>query len=727
MAMLADGGWVVTWQSNNQDEAGNYGVYQQRYDVSGTAVGGERLVNTTITGVQDSPAVTALADGGWVVTWCALDTSGVGVYQQRYNVSGTAIGSIEDLVTTANGNQDNQVITALPDGGWLVVWQSSWDIANNEFGIFQQRYDVNGGIVGSGTRVHTTTAGNQTTPSVAVLEDGGWVVTWQSPDADGNGIFQQRFDQYGAPDDTETRVNFTTTGEQTLAGVAGLEDGGWVVIWQSPDDSGNGVYQQRYDRDGALVGTETKVNSYSANAQENAAITALSDGGWVVTWQSLGQDGNSGGIYQQRYDTSGTAVGGEIPVNTRWNDNQDFPTITALPDGGWVVAWQGSGEEGDYHGVFQKTFRVVNDAPVGTSATLTTRENTAYSFKTADFGFSDTNGDDLSAILITALPAKGSLLLNGIAVTAGQSIPVADIIAGKLSWTPPANQDGTAFTTIGFKVVDDGGTDHGGVDTDGTTRLITFDVTSGPTTPSDPDTGKTVVGGSNDDQLSGTNWDDILSGKGGNDRLDGGAGNDHLWGGAGNDVLNGGTGNDILGGGTGADFLSGGAGDDILYGGKDNGADKLYGGSGNDVIWAGGGNDVLYGGDNNDVLGGGAGNDIMGGGTGNDILYGGGGNDKLYGGTGNDRLHGGPGNDELSGGAGSDTFYFRKGTGTDRILDFTRGEDKIDLTAFSTRSIPLDFKDIGIETNANNITLTINGIEIVLEGLKSISRDDFIL
>lgn len=123
--------------------------------------------------------------------------------------------------------------------------------------------------------------------------------------------------------------------------------------------------------------------------------------------------------------------------------------------------------------------------------------------------------------------------------------------------------------------------------------------------------------------------------------------------------------------------LSGGGNETIVNRGVMSGEVAL--GLGNDVFK--GRHGVLDGG-----LHGGGGNDLLIGGSGGDSIFGDTGSDTLKGFDGDDTLTGGSGRDIMAGGAGADVFDFNKvsdsavGASRDRITDFDRGEDMIDLS-----------------------------------------------
>jgi predicted extracellular nuclease/2',3'-cyclic-nucleotide 2'-phosphodiesterase (5'-nucleotidase family) len=141
-------------------------------------------------------------------------------------------------------------------------------------------------------------------------------------------------------------------------------------------------------------------------------------------------------------------------------------------------------------------------------------------------------------------------------------------------------------------------------------------------------------------------------------------------------------------GGTDDDEISGNSAGNFLAGNE--GRDQLRGEDGDDKLDGGIGNDFLNGGNDRDTLLGGDGNDLLTGGRGHDQLFGGKGDDDLFGGDGNDILVGGAGNDEMHGGAGVDVFRLDSLEGVDHIDDFTSKGGSKDKLSF-VRSLFEDF------------------------------------
>ncbi len=211
-------------------------------------------------------------------------------------------------------------------------------------------------VQGSEFQVNTYTNSAQLRPAVAALADGGFVLTWESflQDGSSDGVYAQHYDAWGNAAGGEFRVNTTTTSFQNDPAIAALADGGFVVTWttNSQDGDGRGIYAQRYDASGNSVGSEFQVNTYTTGTQIMSTLAALADGGFVITWSSDTQDGDFYGLYGQRYDVSGEAVGSEFRVNTTTANDQFASAITALADGGFVVTWESDGQDGGSFGVY---------------------------------------------------------------------------------------------------------------------------------------------------------------------------------------------------------------------------------------------------------------------------------------------------------------------------------------------------------------------------------------
>lgn len=108
-----------------------------------------------------------------------------------------------------------------------------------------------------------------------------------------------------------------------------------------------------------------------------------------------------------------------------------------------------------YSESFSITVNDINEAPTSANNSATIDEDTLYRFSLTDFPYNDVDeGDQLEAILIDSLPAKGSLELNGSPVSQDQSISRSDIEAGNLTFLPDAHESADDYTSFQFRVND---------------------------------------------------------------------------------------------------------------------------------------------------------------------------------------------------------------------------------------------------------------------------------
>lgn len=276
-----------------------------------------------------------------------------------------------------------------------------------------------------------------------------------------------------------------------------------------------------------------------------------------------------------------------------------------------------------------------------------------------------------------------------------------------------------------------------------------------------------VLTGSADLTGGGNSGANVLTGNAGDNRLFGRGGSDVMTGGLGDDILYGGSENDTLRSSYGDDRLFGGAGRDTLltsvYGAisVNLALGRMQTESGDQVILSGienvtGGasEDTIIGNAGDNLLDGGGRRDRLEGGDGNDTLIGGVFIDVLSGGSGNDVLQGDSGSDVLTGGTGADHFVFVRlddsdPVTTDRITDFTRRLDRIDLSAIdANRSVAGDgafrfgganFSSEGIPSVRVVLTLDTTlvlvrdsqgaeiDMRIELAGIQALTAADFVL
>jgi hypothetical protein len=108
------------------------------------------------------------------------------------------------------------------------------------------------------------------------------------------------------------------------------------------------------DHDGASSDEPKPV--YTTYSQDDVAVEATPDGGFIVAWESLWEDGDEAGVFAQRYDAAGSAVGTNFQVNIDFSPDQEDPAIAVSPAGDFVVAYENFEFDGSYGAITARRF-----------------------------------------------------------------------------------------------------------------------------------------------------------------------------------------------------------------------------------------------------------------------------------------------------------------------------------------------------------------------------------
>ncbi len=196
--------------------------------------------------------------------------------------------------------------------------------------------------VGAEIKVNTFTDNRQVSPAVATYADGDFVVAWQSNGQDAYDIYFQLFNASGTPRGSEKLANTHTLSRQVSPSVARDNAGNFIIVWASNGQDGDnyGIFARRFNsRGNAIDKQEFRVNTFIQGRQMAPSVAMNSSGGFVIAWESNGQDSSGYGIYAQSFDAAGEPLGAKftsvnLPPLIKILRQLPFPTTVNLSSHG---------------------------------------------------------------------------------------------------------------------------------------------------------------------------------------------------------------------------------------------------------------------------------------------------------------------------------------------------------------------------------------------------------
>ncbi len=224
-------------------------------------------------------------------------------------------------------------------GNFIIAWE---DYRNNRANVYFQRYLFTAKTLGFNTQVNVIndTAFN---PQIAVAQNGNFAICWNEIN-NLTSVFRIRFyDKFAIPITTPIIYNDTLASIYRESQITVTKNNTYIVTWKNRSSitAEHKIYFQMFDSVGNRIGNNIRVDD-TVSTKDYPDITSLPDGGFIITWQdSRPPSFFTNDIYMQKYDSEGNKIGINQRVNDNLNpeDHQQFPKISSDTSGRFVIGW----------------------------------------------------------------------------------------------------------------------------------------------------------------------------------------------------------------------------------------------------------------------------------------------------------------------------------------------------------------------------------------------------
>ena len=201
IAMAGNGNFVVCWKDGRYP----HGIYYQRFDYSGTPLHENDLIVNDVVISCHNPAIDMNESGTFVICWRDERNSPDEIYAQRFDSTGSPLGSNFEVsdIPDQSRNVYRPTVAVHENGDFMICWHYIWDL-----GIHANLYDADGIQIRDIFQVNAIGfSDNNDYPAVTANPNNGYSVVWQTTREIDWDIYRQNFDEAGNAIGGNFRVN----------------------------------------------------------------------------------------------------------------------------------------------------------------------------------------------------------------------------------------------------------------------------------------------------------------------------------------------------------------------------------------------------------------------------------------------------------------------------------------------------------------------------------------
>ncbi len=262
----------------------------------------------------------------------------------------TGLAPFGDEITVSIGTDAfrddlaGQLIASDAMGNFAVAWEAQDPMAPNWLGLYVRLFDAtgnprSGNILVGEESFGDQRFGNRFQPSIAMADNGDFVIVWRSLVIEG-AVYARQYSADGTPRPNGQFVAYYDKSRNVALPVNVAMDGEGnfaLLVYAKYDVYGSfprnfAWLLQRFDSSGAAIGRPISLGTKSG---ESRNVSMASDGSFVVAGSAL-----DGFVWAQRYDSNGKAIGNQLVAGTT---SEYSLNIDMSRDGSYfAVSWRES-------------------------------------------------------------------------------------------------------------------------------------------------------------------------------------------------------------------------------------------------------------------------------------------------------------------------------------------------------------------------------------------------
>jgi hypothetical protein len=272
--------FLVAWQDSRN---GNDDIYGQRVSATGSLTAGNFVISNASSS-QTNPSVAYSSESNaFLVAWQDSRNGNYDIYSQRVDASGTLTGGNFAVCTNASSQANPSVAYSSASNAFLVAWA---DRRSGNYDIYGQRVDAAGSLT-AGNFVISNASSAQANPAIAYNSASNeFLVAWQDSRNGNDDIYGQRVDATGTLTGGNFAVCTNANYQFNLSMAYSSQANEFLVAWEDYRNGNADIYGQRVSAAGMLVGTTSFAIGITLSDQTHSSMAYNSQTNeFLVTWE----------------------------------------------------------------------------------------------------------------------------------------------------------------------------------------------------------------------------------------------------------------------------------------------------------------------------------------------------------------------------------------------------------------------------------------------------------